>query len=102
MTEINVSITVRCVGFPDAKIKIPFKQPKPGSLTCDAITLPAPVASTINAGSAWVTLIIGNTTPAVVIAATVAEPNAIRSTAATVQHINNGDSEVPVINCEIY
>ena len=63
--EIRVSITVQVRNVsPTVRLKYPLNSQKPGSFTCDAITLPAPVASTIKAGSAWVTLIIGNTTPA--------------------------------------
>src|SRR5476651_573223 len=61
----------------------------PVSLTCESIRLPAPTDSTINSGEVpeWIK---GITRPAVVKAATVAEPNVIRSKAAITHPSSRG------------
>ena len=57
---------------------------KPASLTCDRINEPAPVASTSSSRfTPGIKSTTGNTIPAPVMVATVAEPVAIRITAAT-------------------
>lgn len=83
------------------RLKYFLNSQKLGSFTCDAITLFVSVVSIIKAGSVWVTLIIGNIIFAVVMVATVVEFRAIRNSVVIVQYINNGESVVSVIKCEI-
>src|ERR1700730_3175691 len=82
--DLNVSTTVNP--------KYSFTNQNPASLTCERINEPEPVARTINSR-----LTVGScsticaTSPAAVIVATVAEPVAIRTKAATPQPRSNGD-----------
>ena len=73
----NVSFTV--------KPKYSLNIQNPASFTWERITLPAPIASTTSATLTSECCNNGKTIPVVEIAATVAEPNAIRNTAATIQ-----------------
>lgn len=84
-TEIIVSNNdhVKNVSF-TVKPKYSLNIQNPASFTWDKITLPAPIASTTNATFTSDDCNNGKTIPVVEIAATVAEPNAIRSTAATI------------------
>lgn len=70
----------------------------PASFTCDAMTLPAPVARTTNAKFTSDASSNGITIPVVEIAATVADPNAILSTAATSQANRIGEKSECVNN----
>src|SRR5882757_3875275 len=91
--EMIVSITVHvfnvCV---TDMLKYSFTSQKPPSLTWDSTSEPAPIATTTNSsltpGTPDAT---GRTTPAAVAIATVAEPVAIRMSAATNPAKNNGD-----------
>src|SRR3984893_12441671 len=82
--DLNVSTTVNP--------KYSLTNQNPASLTCERINEPEPVARTINSR-----LTVGScsticaTSPAAVIVATVAEPVAIRTKAATPQPRSNGD-----------
>ncbi len=69
---------------------------KPASLTCEAMTLPAPVASTTNARltSEWPNN--GMTRPVVLSAATVADPREMRRIAAMSHARMIGDNAVPL------
>ena len=60
----------------------------PESLICEPNTLPAPTASTISSGEAPLAASSGDTTPAAVMAATLAEPIVTLSRAVT-SHANN-------------
>ena len=83
----NVSLTVN----PKYSLNIQ----NPASLTWDKITLPAPIASTTSATLASECCNNGKTIPVVEIAATVAEPSAIRNTAATIHASKIGDIVEP-------
>ena len=83
----NVSLIVR----PKYSLNIQ----KPASFTCDRITLPAPIASTTSATLTSECCSNGNTIPVVEMAATVAEPKAIRNTAATIHASKIGDIVEP-------
>src|SRR5699024_8020088 len=91
-TEMTVSsnVHVEKVSF-IVKPKNSLNIQNPASLTWEAITLPAPVASTINARLTSDPCIKGMTNPAVVKAATVAEPREIRKMAAIIQANKMGD-----------
>src|SRR5436853_6693535 len=90
-TEIVVSITVhdKNVCFNDS-LKNSLNIQKPESFTCDPNTLPVPTASTINSGETAPVATKGETIPAAVIPATVADPIATRSKAVTTQPNTNG------------
>ncbi|MNE48628.1 hypothetical protein D3C80_1431030 [compost metagenome] len=67
-------------------LKYCFTSQKPASLTCDRINEPAPVASTSSSRlTPGIMPITGATIPAPVMVATVADPVAMRITAATSQ-----------------
>lgn len=68
-----------------------FTIQKPASFTWQAITLPAPVASTINPGLTVFAAINGATIPAVVSAATFAAPEHSRRIAAIIHATSRGD-----------
>lgn len=65
----------------------------PASLTWLAANDPAPIASTIKAGWIPALCIRGNTSPEAVMAATVAEPRAIRKTTAINQPRISGEMD---------
>ena len=65
---------------------------KPVSLTWENIRLPAPTANTINSGDVPVMDNRGNTIPAAVSPATVAEPRVTLNKAATAQPAIKGES----------
>lgn len=83
----KVSLTV--------KPKYSLNIQKPASFTCDKMTLPAPIASTTSATFASECCSKGSTIPVVDIAATVAEPNDILNTAATIHASKIGDIVEP-------
>src|SRR5450631_1494996 len=89
--EIVVSITVhdRKVCFM-VRLKNSLNIQKPESLTWDPKTLPDPTASTINSGDTVPDVTRGDTTPAAVIPATVAEPMATLNNAVTTQPKSKG------------
>src|SRR4051812_42633974 len=76
------------------RLKYSLNSQKPVSFTWENMRLPEPIASTINSALTMDDESNGRTIPAVVSAATVAEPNAIRIHAAMSQPMNKGDSEV--------
>ncbi len=84
--EINVSITVhdRKVCFND-NLKNSLYIQKPESLIWEPKTLPAPTANTINSGDTAPLKTNGDTTPAAVIPATVADPIITLNNAVTNQ-----------------
>lgn len=92
-TEIIVSITVHVINVSLTVMpKYSLIIQKPESLTCDKINDPAPVANTSN--SVFVPgmlAAIGATMPAAVIIDTVAEPVAIRMSAAIPHPNRSGD-----------
>ena len=63
---------------------------KPESLICEPNTLPAPTASTISSGEAAPVATSGETTPAAVMPATVAEPIDTLNNAVTIHAKING------------
>ena len=77
------------------RLKYSLKSQNPPSLTCEKIRLPDPVASTRSTGLIEVIAYTGANIPAVVNAATVAEPTAIRINAAIPQHNKIGDISTP-------
>ena len=79
------------------KLKYSLNIQNPGSLTCENIKLPAPVASTISSGLAPDATINGPTIPAAVRPATVADPNAILSIAAINHASISGEMVYPFI-----
>lgn len=81
---VSSNVQVENVSF-IVKPKNSLNIQKPASLTWEAIRLPAPVERTIKARLTSDPCINGITKPAVVNAATVAEPNAILKTAAIIQ-----------------
>src|SRR5699024_6918613 len=91
-TEIAVSNTdhVKNVSF-TVNPKYSLKIQNPVSLTCEKIILPEPIASVTNAKFVSVACSSGSTIPVVEMAATVAEPCAIRSKDETIQANNIGD-----------
>lgn len=92
VTEMIVSSTVQifnvCFTF---KSKYSLNIQNPASLTCDAASEPAPIASAINTGLTLIECINGVTSPAAVIPATVAEPNETRKITAINQAKMIGD-----------
>ncbi|MNE37134.1 hypothetical protein D3C80_1309730 [compost metagenome] len=83
-------------------LKYCFTSQKPASLTCDRINDPAPVASTSNSRlTPGIMPITGATIPAPVMVATVAEPVAIRITAATSQASMIGEISACTAICPI-
>src|ERR1700744_5814158 len=60
------------------RLKYSLNIQNPESFTCEKAKLPAPMASTIRLGSAWVWIISGATIPAAVRPAIVAEPRLMR------------------------
>lgn len=84
-TEIIVSNNdhVKKVSF-TVKPKYSLNIQKPASLTCDSMTLPAPIANTTKETLTSDACNNGNTIPVDDTAATVDEPSAIRNTAATI------------------
>lgn len=101
-TEMMVSSNdqVKNVSF-HSQSEISLNIQNPASLTCDKITLPAPIASTTSATLASECCNNGKTIPVVEIAATVAEPSAIRNTAATIHASKIGDRVEPSNNLAI-
>jgi len=85
-TEITVSITVhdKKVCLRDS-LKNSLNIQKPESLTCEPKTLPVPTANTINSGETTPVATNGDTTPAAVMPATVAEPIVTLNNAVTTQ-----------------
>src|SRR5450830_1897687 len=92
-TEMSVSHTVQVLKVcGTVMLKYSLTSQKPPSLTCDRISEPAPVASTISSGRVPPTdITIGATMPQAVVIATVAEPVATRISAATNQPSSKGD-----------
>ena len=94
-TEINVSQTVQvlkvCV---TVMLKYSFTSQNPPSFTCERISEPGPVVSTSSSGRtpSAAAFAIGATMPEAVAIATVAEPVAIRSIAATTQPSSSTDT----------
>src|SRR5476649_1770304 len=88
--DLMVSMMVR--------LKYSLNSQKPGSLTWEKITLPEPTAITISSGLAPVVAMSGAAIPPAVMAATVAEPRAIRSTAAMAQASSSGDMLLPTMS----
>src|SRR5699024_2351208 len=101
-TEIAVSNTdhVKNVSF-TVNPKYSLKIQNPVSLTCEKIILPEPIASVTNAKFVSVACSSGSTIPVVEMAATVAEPCAIRSKDETIQANNIGDILEPTNICSI-
>src|SRR3954470_13346051 len=93
-TEINVSHTVHVLSVCGTlNLKYSFPSQNPPSLTCDRISDPAPVASTISSGETPPErATIGATIPHAVVIPTVAEPVATRMSAATSQPSSSGDT----------
>src|SRR5262245_50282824 len=89
--EISVSITVqeRKVCF-NERLKNSLNIQKPESFTCEPNTLPVPTAKTNNSGETVPVANKGETIPAEVIPATVAEPIATLSNAVIIQANNRG------------
>ena len=73
------------------KLKYSLNNQKPPSFTCEKIILPEPVAKTKRTGFMELVMNIGARIPAVVMAATVAEPNAMRMSAAIPQQRMMGE-----------
>ena len=98
-TEIMVSskVHVANVSFM-LRPKYSLNIQNPASFTWEAIKLPEPVASRTRARLASVCPNKGITRPAVVRAATVADPKEIRNMAAIIQASKIGDNEVSLNN----
>src|SRR4051812_22300026 len=96
--EINVSHTVHVLNVCGTVIpKYSFTSQKPPSLTCERMSEPAPVASTISSGDTPpARATIGATIPHAVVIPTVADPVATRINAATSQPSSNGDTRAPI------
>ena len=88
-TMVSIILHVLMVSF-TVRLKYSLNIQNPGSLTCENIKLPAPVASTINAGFTPEAAIMGATIPAAVKPATVAEPILTLIMAAIIQASNKG------------
>src|SRR5215203_1029781 len=91
ITEITVSITVhdKKVCFNES-LKNSLNIQNPESLIWEPNTLPAPTANTINSGEAAPVATSGDTTPAAVMPATVAEPIDTLNNAVTIHAKING------------
>ena len=102
MMEINVSMMVqdKKVSFND-NLKNSLNIQTPESLIWEPNTEPLPTASTINSGEIPGCPSIGDTTPAAVIAATVADPIITRNKAVTTQAKSKGGICHLVLNEEI-
>src|SRR5512133_128204 len=71
--DVSITVHVRQVSF-ILRLKYSLTSQKPPSFTCASMMLPEPMARTISSGHTSAVLTRGNTIPAVVIPATVAEP----------------------------
>src|SRR5258705_10877813 len=93
-TIVSISDHERMVSLME-RLKYSLNIQKPASFTWENIRLPAPMARTIRLGSTPVLLITGNTMPAAVKPATVADPTQTRMIAAINQPSTRGLMERP-------
>lgn len=84
-------IVLTLIACPTGKLKYSLNIQNPGSLTCEAKTLPDDVAKTINSGLTPDAATKGKTIPDAVVIATVAEPTAVLKSAAIIQASTIGE-----------